>query len=49
MGRWPGSCREIIRRRHVHIMLELARDMRQIRTFAPRMAMYKYTVQAIIQ
>jgi len=30
-------------------MLELARDMRQMRTFIPKVMMCKYTEQAIIQ
>ncbi len=30
-------------------MLELVRDMRQMRTFTPKVAMYKYTERATIQ
>jgi IS1 family transposase len=44
MGRWSGSCRGSIQRRHGHIMQELARDMRQLRTFTSSAAMYEYTV-----
>jgi hypothetical protein len=29
-----GPCRGIIQRRHEHIMLALARDMRQMRAFS---------------
>jgi hypothetical protein len=32
-----------------YIRLDPARDMGHMRTFAPRMAMYKYTEQATIQ
>ena len=37
MGRWSGSCRGSIQRRPGHIMLELARDMRQSER-SPRVA-----------
>jgi len=49
VGRWLRFLIEAVPPRHGHIMPELARDMRQMRTFAPRMAMYKYTEQATIQ
>jgi hypothetical protein len=46
VGRWLRFLIEAVPPRHGHIMPELARDMRQMRTFAPRMAMYKYTEQS---
>jgi len=44
VGRWLRFLIEAVPPRHGHIMPELARDMRQIRTVTPREPLYKNTV-----
>ena len=43
MAGWPRFLPGSIKLRYRHLMLEVMRDMRQIRTFAPTEAMHRNT------